>query len=803
MFTTTSGLVEATNSTSHAPTWLSARNGRLLAGATVLLFLLLGIGYSLIVPPFETPDEIYHYAFARHLAQGNPLPVQSDDVKGPWEQEGSQAPLYYMVVGGLTAGIDQGDFATISTFNPRANIGDPLFPGNKNRMLYSAAPRPLQGVNLALHIGRWFSLLLGALTLWLTYLTATLAFPRSRALPLFTLLLAASIPQFIFISASLSNDNMIIAASAAVVYWLARLLAKPTDGDARADAVPPTAVKLALWEWIVLGLLLGLAALSKLQGLGLFVLSAFTVLVLAWTRRDWQIPLRAFLPVALPALAVAGWWYWRNYTLYGDWSGISHLLANNGLRDHPLTLAGFWQEFRGLRYSFWGLFGWFSILLPVGIYTGLDGVALIAVVGLLWRTVRVRYRTVEAPDHTELLQTAYVRVRLLVALWAAFSTALIFYWISKATGSQGRLLFPAISAFAMLLVLGLDTWLQHLAPRWWWTAFVALPCLLFACSIFVLGVLLPASYAAPSPVQSIPVTAKSVDVIYGDQDKITLLALEVPTIRFKPGDHVPVTLYLRADKKINDDYQVFIQLLDDKRMEVGNLTTHTGWGRNPTRLWQPGVIYADAYPVLIQGQINEHSPLLAQIYIGFIDPKTEQSGHFPIPARTHAGDKIDPPFLAQIAISPAHLPQLDRLGVQKAGTQFGQVIQLSQYDQPQAITATSTSTLTVTLQWDAIGTPATDYTAFVHLRGADGKLVANVDHDPAADRFPARFWRVGDRILSDYALPLPPTLRPGAYMIWVGLYESNSGGTLRLPVTEKAGRTTGDGEVLLGSVIVH
>jgi hypothetical protein len=149
------------------------------------------------------------------------------------------------------------------------------------------------------------------------------------------------------------------------------------------------------------------------------------------------------------------------------------------------------------------------------------------------------------------------------------------------------------------------------------------------------------------------------------------------------------------------------------------------------------------------------------------------------------------------------LPQLDQPGAQSAGTQFGQVIQLSQYDQPQEITATMQSTLPVTLLWDAIGTPATDYTAFVHLRSADGKPVGGVDRAPAADRFPTHFWRAGDRILSDYALSLPQGLSAGVYDLWVGLYESASGGALRLPVTEKAGRTTGDGEVWLGKVIVH
>jgi hypothetical protein len=89
---------EATAMLSAAPaaparmtTWLD----RFGLTAIVTGFVLLAFWYSLLIPPFETPDELYHYAFVRHLAQGNPLPVQADTSTGPWEQEGSQAPLYY------------------------------------------------------------------------------------------------------------------------------------------------------------------------------------------------------------------------------------------------------------------------------------------------------------------------------------------------------------------------------------------------------------------------------------------------------------------------------------------------------------------------------------------------------------------------------------------------------------------------------------------------------------------------------------------------------------------------------------
>ncbi|MEZ4677872.1 MAG: hypothetical protein R2932_27010 [Caldilineaceae bacterium] len=349
---------------SHTPTTY-ARHERFLLFLIFAGFAVLTFWYSMATPPFETPDELYHYAFVRHIAAGNGLPVQQADVDAPWEQEGSQAPLYYLLVGWLTRGIDQSDFAAISIRNPRANIGDPLFPGNKNFMLYSAKSYPLQGANLALHVGRWISLLLGLLTLWSTHLTAQLAFTkapvRKLSYPLLVTLWVAAVPQFAFISASCSNDSLIIAASAATVYWLARLLVKPEDRP------------IAWTEWVILGGLLGVAALSKLQGLGLVGLAGLVIGILAWRQRAPRLLLYALLPVALPALLIAGWWYARNLLLYGDLFGVSHLLANNGLRTEPLSWGGLGGELRGLRYSFWGLFGWFNLLLPGWINSVFDG----------------------------------------------------------------------------------------------------------------------------------------------------------------------------------------------------------------------------------------------------------------------------------------------------------------------------------------------------------------------------------------------------------------------------------------------
>lgn len=780
----------------------------------ILLFLGLGFSYSLVVPPFETPDEIYHFAFVHHLAQGHTLPVQSPQVEAPWEQEGSQAPLYYLLAGWLTRGIDQQDFAQLTVPNPRANIGDPLFPGNKNFMLYSAVAHPWQGTNLALHVVRWFSLLLGALTLWFTYLTARLLFVDQPGLALTALLITALIPQFSFISAACSNDNLINAASAAVIYWLASLLYPSTVEAARSRRStdrnggykPPLPVG-EWWPWLILGLLLGIAALSKLHGLGLIGLSGLVILGLAWQRRDWALPLRVALPVGLPILLIAGWWYWRNYTLYGDWLGIGNLLANNGRREDELTLGHFWQEFRGLRYSFWGLFGWFNILLPQWVYVILDGVTVVGSCGLLlgWWRRKGRAGRAERPPFT--IHHSPFSIHLLLLTWSLLSLALLLYWTSQATGSQGRLLFPAIGALVTLLVAGLAYWLKFVPPPWRWGGWGAVAGLLGGCSLWALTSLLPGSYAAPQPITTIPTTAQPVDVIYGEQDPITLLALDLPTARFRPGDQVPVTLYLQAQARPQADYQLFIQLLDETGREIGNLTSHPGWGRNPTTLWQPGAIYADSYPVLISTPIATYAPLWARVYVGFVDPQTETEAakrRLPVVARNGAGEiYTDGPFVGHVAVSPLHGPEVADQAFEPVGTEFGGVIQLTAAHLPNPVTLSATSTLTVTLLWQAIGTPATDYTAFAQLRSAAGQPQASFDRAPAPDRFPTAQWRSGDQILSTLPLTLPADLPPATYDLWVGLYEAASQGALRLPITAPGMRTTGDGEVLVGQVLVR
>ena len=137
--------------------------------------------------------------------------------------------------------------------------------------------------------------------------------------------------------------------------------------------------------------------------------------------------------------------------------------------------------------------------------------------------------------------------------------------------------------------------------------------------------------------------------------------------------------------------------------------------------------------------------------------------------------------------------------MQPAGSTFGNVIILEGIGLPETAKVDESQVLTATLLWSARGQPATDYTAYVHLVDSNGQQVAGFDQAPAAERFPTSAWRAGDRIVSQYPLALPANLSTGAYALWAGLYESQSNGSIRLPVTQAATLLEGDGQVRIGS----
>lgn len=128
---------------------------------------------ALLIPLWEAPDVIWHFAFIQHFAAGGGLPERADaGLRAPWRQEGSQPPLYYLLAAPSVARVGDDDADAVIRFNPHAAVGLADPGGNPNRMVHGAAENlPWRGTVLAARLVNVLGLLWGALALWGTCLT--------------------------------------------------------------------------------------------------------------------------------------------------------------------------------------------------------------------------------------------------------------------------------------------------------------------------------------------------------------------------------------------------------------------------------------------------------------------------------------------------------------------------------------------------------------------------------------------------------------------------------------------------------
>ncbi len=110
------------------------------------------------------------------------------------------------------------------------------------------------------------------------------------------------------------------------------------------------------------------------------------------------------------------------------------------------------------------------------------------------------------------------------------------------------------------------------------------------------------------------------------------------------------------------------------------------------------------------------------------------------------------------------------LATETAAT-FGEVIALAGYT-----LSGEGSTRELELVWQALGTPAADYTVFVQVLNPDGTCcVWQQDTMPQSDAYPTSRWRPGEFVVDSYAIELPDDLPPGEYPLQVGLYLPETG----------------------------
>lgn len=427
------------------------RGERLAAAGIITLALLLALLYALIVRPWMQPDEPRHFEIIQHVGRLGKLSVGFDDRRADWEQAiiadmEAQSFWWYgfSMIGWDPDNLPQSFNAIWGDYFATLFLQQPLFysiAGVFYRAWADALPLS-QGVIVM----RLFNILLYAGMLGGVWALLRALLPARPRLSLAVLAFVALWPSHLTIAASVTNDIFVELVVAWLLYALVRILRQGPSPELLVAAV----------------LLAVLAVLSKRTGLMAVAALPLTLLLWAaahlWRRRSWRV--WAGVAALIAGTGAAAFLLWRVAMTSGTLYRITPQRLIQ-LADPALWQQAPWGQYgESLLHSFVGWFGWFRVLLhPVFYQAGLALLALAAAgwIVSLWRR--------------EPLPLAGWQRRGFLLLAALFAGQIVLvlgrellwqFWTFGAI-PQARYLYPALPAFALLLVWG---W-RGLLPRRW------------------------------------------------------------------------------------------------------------------------------------------------------------------------------------------------------------------------------------------------------------------------------------------------------------------------------------------------
>jgi hypothetical protein len=699
----------------------------------------------------EASDEFKHYPYVQYVQTHHDLPVLDPATcletpsRCPWLQDGGQPPTYYVLMALATSWIDTYDLNELRRVNWHAFIGNPGQICNKNLVIHRPQRErfPWQGAVLAIHLGRFITLLIGAGSVVLTYLAVRELFPERPAVVLGATALTAFNPMFIFVNASVNNDAMATFVGCLNLLMLLRLMRHGLKGP------------VLWWRYALVGLTLGLFMLTKLSALTVLMLLPVLLGWLSHRRRSWR-PLVLGLPIIIGvAVLVSGWWFARNWRLYGDLTGLNVFVEIQGRRAGVPTLRDWIEEFGTFRWTYWGLFGAVDVMAPLWVYRFYDALSLVGLVGLALWLVRSGelghlWRALRDPRYP-----ARGSLWWIPTLWGGILFASVLRWTWIFYSFQGRLLFPNIGGISALLMVGLQQWVPGRG--------VPALSLGTGLSLLVIAAVLPftsilPAYAQPQPLTlaDVPQGARVDPVRVGSVARIVGWELEEQTVRSSDrttsaGATVDVVVYWQAERPDGGDYVSFARLLGRDYELAGEINRRPACGMVPTDLWLPGQIWRDPYHIPVVE--SARAPSRLRVEVGLYNPKLDETlgavrvGEAKLAPPLHAGEHESPPLV-----------------------ELADGIALRAYDlAPEEVNPGET--ITLTLHWGAQKVPPTDYQVFVHLLGVAPEPVVQGDGPPLAGDYPTSMWAAGEIIPDPHRVSLPSDLSPGEYHLLVGMYE--------------------------------
>lgn len=743
---------------------------RLWLAFILIGYLALAITYSLVTPLFEASDELWHYPMVKYVADHHfGLPVQQaglPDAVAPWRQEGGQPPLYYVMGAALTLWIDTDDMPDIRRINPHANIGEVVPDGNANMVIHNTAREswPWSGTVLAMRLVRFLSVALGAGTVLLTHALGRALFPQQPLIALLAAAFTAFNPMFIFISAVINNDNLSTLLATALLLFVVRLLKRADD--------PPG------WRfYALLGVTAGAGMLAKFQIGFMLPIIALVLLFVTLRQRDWRpLVVGGAIAGGLTVL-IAGWWYWRNFDLYGDATGINVFLDIVGRRAVPADLHQLWSERETFMMAFWGLFGGVNVPLPDGFYTAFNLVAAAAIAGLvigIGREGALRLHVLACPPTpTKRLYMA----RALSALWAIIIFISLITWTRQTWASQGRLWFSALAALNIGMAAGLVQWAALLRTR---RAPMQTVVSVLAVSVFVVAAAAaPASAIRPAytldhdaawdeaALESGPYKAACFREPDADSEALCIAYRELSGT-LQPGGYLKLAPTLTTKAPLARDWSVFVHLVSAEGIIEAQRDVYPGGGLLATSDLDAGDTWNNLIAVHIPP--GTYTPQTLAVYLGFYDLRTFDR----LVPLTSAPTDDDRLWIGQITLDtpPGDVPN-------PVDINFADKLTLRGFTISDRVLRPGDET-TITLYWQARES-LDDYVISAQVIDPDPARLTKAAQRDAPPDPPTSTWARGEVIADARTVTIYPDAPPGRYRLMVRVYPvGDPSGTLRV-----------------------
>jgi hypothetical protein len=235
---------------------------------------------------------------------------------------------------------------------------------------------------------------------------------------------------------------------------------------------------------------------------------------------------------------------------------------------------------------------------------------------------------------------------------------------------------------------------------------------------------------------------------------LELMGYDLGAHRVGPGERLPVTLYWRATRRIDADYQVSLNAKSVAGNEGGGWLDRLASEDYPTSRWRLGEIVVDVHQLQMPPSARSGFYVLN---MRLIDAATDSDAS----QRLILG-KIE--FIERAR-------RFDTPQVQfPVGIDLGGKVHLIGFNLPQAQVAPGRP-FPLTLYWRALSQMDTSYTVFVHAVGPDGVIRGQWDSVPGAGALPTTGWLEGEVIQDEYLIPMEEDAPAWQYTLLVGLYD--------------------------------